>query len=152
MNSFSQSQQSASLVEALSKFAHTYQELLLSTHLRVIYDISISEYNQIRNKEVFVMLLNYIELMYEKTKTNKYVTIIKSVKGLESAYKTNDKIYFLLMNYLKMKRDLFLMYNAYIDPKNEHIITFLKQYPIFYSKLNEQYDNAQLSVDSCRLF
>ena len=64
----------------------------------------------------------------------------------------NESIYCFRANCLKMKHDLYKLYQSHIDPSNNHINKFLDNFKMIKYNIDSEYDNAQMILDSNIVF
>ena len=64
----------------------------------------------------------------------------------------NESIYSFRVNCLKMKRDLYKLYQTHIDPSNKHINKFIDTFKLIKHNIDVEYDDAQIMLDNNLVF
>jgi hypothetical protein len=140
-------------LEGIISFLENYKEFLTDDHaLLLVYlkDSTFIEGDQI--KSAFRALLNYVEIYFEQSKKHKYYLERDSNIPFRNLIIMNESIYSFRVNCLKMKRDLYKLYQTHIDPSNKHINKFIDTFKLIKNGIDSDYDDAQIMLDNNLVF
>ena len=142
-----------SFLEGIISFLENYKEFLTEDHsilLLYLKSNSIIEADNI--KSAFRALLNYVEIYFDQSKNHKYFLERDEHIPFQNLLIMNESIYSFRVNCLKMKRDLYKLYQTHIDPKNKHINKFLNSFRLIKFNIDSEYDDSQMMLDSNLVF
>jgi len=136
----------SSFIDDIFNFGNKYKDFLTTEHISEISSLRYATYIESIN-DIF-RLLTFAETMYSKSKNEKYYLKAIDETSIKDLFIMNETIFCLRMNYLNMKRDLYLLYKKHVDSKNVSVSSFLESYKFTKNRLTIDFDNAQLTLDT----
>lgn len=142
-----------SFLEGIISFLENYKEFLTKEHSLLLLYLNSATYIEGENiKAIFRALLNYVEIYFEQSKKHKYYLEKDENIPFQNLLIMNESIYSFRSNCLKMKRDLYKLYQTHIDPSNIHINKFLDNFKLIKHTIDVEYDDAQIMLDNNLVF
>ena len=142
-----------SFLEGIISFMENYKDFLTQEHSLLLLYLNSATYIEGEHiKSAFRALLNYVEIYFEQSKKHKYLLERQENIPFQNLLIMNESIYCFRANCLKMKRDLYKLYQTHIDPSNNHINKFLVSFNLIKNGIDVEYDDAQMMLDSNIVF
>jgi len=142
-----------SFLEGIESFLENYKEFLTEEHSLLLLYLKSSTLIEGDNiKRAFRVLLNFAEIHFESSKKNKFYLEKHETIPFNNLLLLNESIYCLRVNYLRMKRDLYKLYQTHVDPSNNHINKFIENFKLIKHNIDVEYDDAQMMLDNNLVF
>jgi hypothetical protein len=142
-----------SFLDGIISFLENYKEFLTQEHSLLLQYLKYATYVEGDHiKSAFRALLNYVEIYFEQSKKHKYYSETQDNIPFRNLIIMNESIYCFRANCLKMKYDLYKLYQTHVDPSNTHINKFLNNFKLIKHNIDVEYDDAQIMLDSNIVF